>query len=344
MKIGILTHPQGVNYGGIMQCWALYTYLTGQGHDCVVIHKAPNPPSFFMLWKGRFSRLFGFKTIQRQPNVDKTKNIRPFVSSQLKHTRQYGPNEDLSQVCRDYNLDAVFVGSDQVWRKDFAMNYGYNYFLDFADDNTKKIAYAASFGLSQWLYTPEQTEIIKKLIKRFNSVSVREEEGVELCQKYLGIKAEHVLDPTLLLNKEEYVKICSPRLVDNDYIFVYWLGDPDAMKKEIAPVLQETTKKTVIINLRDNIEHVAVEDWLSYIRYADCVLTDSFHGCALSVVFNRPLKVFSNVSGGQGRIKSLFANLGIEGNEIGLEDYLSVNERLIKMIEHSINHINTSLK
>ena len=104
--------------------------------------------------------------------------------------------------------DYVVIGSDQTWRPSISADI-YNFFLDFLQDENqiKKIAYATSFGTDQWEFSEEQEKRCKQLVKQFDAVSVREESGISLCQQFLDVDAEHVLDPTLLLKQEDYLKI-----------------------------------------------------------------------------------------------------------------------------------------
>lgn len=118
-------------------------------------------------------------------------------------------NDFTPDLTQKYGLDAYVVGSDQVWRPAFNLGPRLgNMFLDFAGDDVKKISYAASFGCKEWEYTEEQERMCGKLAKRFDAISVREASGVDLCKEHFGVDATLVLDPTLLLNKEDYGKVC----------------------------------------------------------------------------------------------------------------------------------------
>lgn len=310
MKIGILTHPQGPNYGGLLQCYALCAYLKKMGHEPIVIQRVADK-SFF-LWDIVRSVLkaLHFPRYYKPNQVDRMVNIRPFIQKYLVRTEPMDSQRKMRKVCKRYGLEAVIVGSDQVWRTSFAMSYGYNYFLDFVPAGVKKFSYAASFGLSTWDYTPEQTEKIRELLKDFNGISVRESEGVSLIKQHLQMDAVQLIDPTMLLTSEDYSKVSSDRLVEEKYIFVYWLGDKKGIAEEVKKYREQGY--TVIENyLRDNIEQVSVEDWLSYIKYAERVITDSFHGFVFSIIFGKKFNVFENASGGSGRIKSLMFLLNI---------------------------------
>lgn len=317
MKIGILTHPLVNNYGGILQCYALSTYLKKLGHTPIVIRRECDKD--FFLWRIIRSVLKALHFPRYyHPNVcDRNKKIRPFIELYLKRTKPIPSQHGMKKICNEYNLDAVIVGSDQVWRSDYAMNFGYNYFLDFVPSNVVKLSYAASFGLNEWSYNIEQTKQIKKLLSTFSGVSVREENAVSLCKENLSITPEWLIDPTMLLLSEDYDAIVSPRKITEKYVFVYWLGDKTLVSKDME-YYRQMGYKIIDINLRDEHEQDSIEDWLSYIKYADFVITDSFHGCVFSILFKKQFVVRMNQSGGTSRLVSLFKMFGISLPKNGL--------------------------
>lgn len=310
------------------------------GHEPIVIQRVADK-SFF-LWDiiRSILKALHFPRYYQPNQVDRMVNIRPFIQKYLVRTEPIDSQRKMRTVCKRYGLKAVIVGSDQVWRTDYAMNYGYNYFLDFVPSNVKKLSYAASFGLSTWDYTPEQTEKIRELLKDFNGISVRESEGASLIKQHLQMDAVQLIDPTMLLTSEDYSKVSSDRLVEEKYIFVYWLGDKKGIAEEVKKYREQGY--TVVENyLRDNIEQISVEDWLSYIKYADIVLTDSFHGCVFSVLYGRKFKCYENASGGNGRIPSLLKKLHIEDTlhpeSVQVEDYQK------GFVDESTSYINNIL-
>lgn len=311
MKIGILTHPQDANYGGILQCYALSQFLKKLGHEPIVIRREPNKSFFLWEWVRSFLGFLHFPRYYQPKGIDRSVNIRPFVEKNIRRTPAIRSIREMNKVCGKNALDAVIVGSDQVWRASYALRFGYNYFLDFVPDNIIKASYAASFGVGEWNYSQQQTMKIGKLLRRFNGISVREEEGVTLLERQLGMKAIQHIDPTMLLTKEEYEKVTSPRLEEDKYVFVYWLGEKEKIADSVKDY-NEKGYKVVEVFLRDEKEQISVEDWLSYIKYADLVLTDSFHGCVFSLLFESPFRVFQNHSGGVGRVASLMNQFEIK--------------------------------
>ena len=217
MKIGILTLPLHTNYGGILQAWALQTVLERMGHEVKVLSRDKKYKLTPFFWLVRvpsriIRRMFGKKVgilnevyynkVQEQIRV----NIEPTINQYVHRDKRY--LDKISE--KDY--DCFVVGSDQIWRpkyiKSTLKSTIENAFLGFAKEwNVHRISYAASFGTDEWEYTPEQTMIVRELIKKFAAVSVREKSGRDLCQKNLGINAEHLLDPTMLLSKEDWLNL-----------------------------------------------------------------------------------------------------------------------------------------
>ena len=321
MKIGILTHPLGANYGGILQAWALSTYLKSLGHNVVVLNRKNNLPFLKRVAKNLLTAC-GYKRYA-DPRYSK---LVSFVEKNINYSKPLSTDRQMTAYVKKYRLDMVIVGSDQVWRPDFAKNYGFNYFLDFVPPGVKKASYAASFGLSAWGYNYEETQMIAGLLSKFVAVSVREDEAIKLCKDNLGIEVEHLLDPTFLLTNTYYDNIASDRKINEPYTYVYWLGSEEEKQKAIREFGDQN--KIVEISLRGNTPLESIEDWLSYIKYADKVITDSFHGLVFSILFNKQFFIQPNVSGGNGRIHSLLKLVDITPQ---LDNNLSIDYSVVSM-------------
>ena len=337
MKLAILTHPLGANYGGILQAFALSSYLKGQGHDVTVLNRQSNLPLAKRILKSVLVALH-----HPRYNNPRYKHLVSFVKKYINYSKPLSTDGQMSGFVKGNSMDAVIVGSDQVWRTGFAMGYGYNYFLDFVPAGVRKLSYAASFGLSQWEYNNEQTQRIKQLVSEFKAISVREDEGVQLCKDNMGVTADHVLDPTMLLNASDYEPVTSERKVKDDYVFVYWLGSAEEKQKAIEAASIEC-KRIVDISLRGSEPLMPIEDWLSYIKYADHVVTDSFHGCVFSILFGKQFTICANDSGGNGRLRSLFSMLGIDMSSPQI-DYTIVYDKLDNLRSHSYDFLSKALQ
>ena len=218
---------------------------------------------------------------------------------------------------QEADWDALVVGSDQIWRRNFNQKIE-NVFFDFAWDweNVRRIAYAPSFGLDTWGYSDVETKNCAGLVKKFNLVTVREESAVGLCEKHLGVKPMHVLDPTMLLDRKDYEALTSEVKEKSDGDMLAYLLDPMESNlvtvKEVSAVLHHkpfyvfSKVNDTSLPLSERIQ-IPVEKWLKGFQDAKFVITDSFHGCIFSIIFNVPFVVLRNEQGGLARIYSLLS-------------------------------------
>lgn len=317
MKIGILTQPLHANYGGILQNYALQQVLKQIGHEVWTIDYGKFTWINWLdnAWRVLVHKMLGHKVRFAITPSEKDKieaPLRRFAEENIQLTKPRC-KKFCKIIIRKYAFDALVVGSDQVWRP----MYNYNVedcFLSFVSKmDIKRVAYAASFGTDKWEFTPKQTEHCAVLAKKFDGISVREKSGIALCDKYLGVKATHVLDPTLLLQAENYVKLCSHISKREPFIFAYVL---DVSEDKIKSIVNFAERRGLpyIIKSADNTVSDAdtIELWLSYFRDATFVVTDSFHGTAFSIIFNKNFYVFGNEKRGNSRFDSLLETFGLK--------------------------------
>ena len=376
MRIGILTLPLHTNYGGILQAYALQTVLERMGH-LVVVFDTPNKTFLPPFWKlplcfgkralkkilSKEGRVF-YEHYQNKTRIVIAQNIQPFVDKYI-HRKVITNFQQLSS--KDY--DAIVVGSDQVWRTVyFPMWLGQgieNGYLSFAKEwKIKRIAYAASFGTSNWEYTDEQTQMCKQLLQKFDVVSVREINGIELCKKYFDINAQHVLDPTMLLTKEDYCKIFQEANTPKSKgtLLNYVLDETEeiehlineiALKNSLVPFAVNNPFEcddTKPLNMRIK---PSVETWLRGFYDAEFVVTDSFHACVFSIIFKKQFLVVGNKERGMARFESLLKMFGLEDrlvaddvdiNSLQPIDYDKVYQFYGKLKEKSVSFLSENLK
>lgn len=357
MKIGILTLPIAENYGGILQAIALYRYLHNQGHDVVLVYKDSYQKPLKkivkeILLKIPFHNLKNIKTNhEKYIEYQKRKAFhRTFVEKEIyKISENLYTKEDLENFVNKENFDAVIVGSDQVWRKAYINDKHYkSYFLDFVDGTkTKKIAYAASFGKDYW-EGKDDIEDIAKLLSDFKAVSTREKSGLAICKNSFGFNdAKHVLDPTMLMNKEFYINEIISKYdtsrVSKGGLLTYVLDEEDE-KKEIIDFVKDNLKIDKANHLKgfnSSKTTYSVPEWLASFSNADFVVTDSFHGMVFSIIFEKYFLVIGNEGRGLDRFVSLLSLLGLEDrlilnkSELNIEklkkiDFINVKEILNK--------------
>ncbi|ACT91331.1 polysaccharide pyruvyl transferase family protein [Dyadobacter fermentans] len=325
MKIGIITLPLHSNYGGILQAYALQKALSALGHQAFVIQpdkqNIPLVKRAIKFSKNTIKWLRGDNVIF---NIDELKEnasriTRPFVDKHI-------PLVSKSAIYSDEELrsfDAFVVGSDQIWRPKYYPNIAEAYFSFLPENSTaKRIAYAPSFGTDSWEYSISQAAECKRLIGKFNSLSVREISAVDLCNAHFNVKAEHVLDPTLLIERQTYIDLfqTSNKIHSGGTLFSYILDMNDEKTSAIKHIEKQlnvtsfspskpSIKKNVPIEL--NIEY-SVEQWLKAFNDAEFIITDSFHAVVFSIIFNKPFLVWGNVQRGLTRFSSLLRIFDLE--------------------------------
>ena len=335
MRIGIITQPLTTNYGGILQNYALQEVLRRMGHEpCTVDYGKMSWIAWLdCAWRVVAHKILGNNaTFPSMPPQVKQKQapLRQFVDNNINLTR---PRTWYIQpsVIKKYHFQALIAGSDQVWRPRYNAKLE-KCFFDFASGwNVKRIAYAASFGTDEWEFTKDQTRVCSALAKKFSGISVRELSGVELCRKHLGVDAAHVLDPTLLLRKADYCKLCEQIPVREAFVFAYILDESSAKIDAIRTFAERKGLPYFIKSAGPNVQpDDTVELWLSYFRDAAFVITDSFHGTAFSINFNKDFYVYANAHRGNSRFESLLRIFGLEERMI---ESLPENEEAINWSE-----------
>lgn len=356
MKIGILTQHFLLNYGGIIQNFALQQVLLKLGHEPLTFeHDTCYSRTRWLLRTAKqILKTRSLKGLPVYPTYQGRIGNKNFIKFVLKNIRSVTVKDFTPDLTQKYGLDAYIVGSDQVWRPAFNLGPRLgNVFLDFAGDDVKKISYAASFGCKEWEYTEEQERMCGKLAKRFDAISVREASGVDLCKEHFGVEATLVLDPTLLLNKEDYGKVCHDVPKKEKHIFVYSLVVSEGVLA-VAEKVAEAMGLSIIVKQagRKVKKEDTIEDWFAEFRDADYVVTDSFHGMVFSIIFNKPFSIVMNPSGGNDRYLSLLSQLGLMERIVSDElqpvfsaiDWSDVNHRLTELRKASFEFLKTNLR
>lgn len=349
MKIGIVTHNIHHGYGGTLQAFALQTVLRKLGHEPVTLRslttytKEPIKSMLDNKLRRAVKLLIGRDvSITHKQHEYVCQESERFVKKHINVTPLNRTKEDFRRSALNEHCEAFIVGSDQIWRKRYP--FLYNTFLDFTEGmNVKRLTYAASFAIDDWEFTPEQTERMKQLAKSFDAVSVREASGVNLCKEHLNRPdAKHVLDPTLMLDKEEYIKTVEEagEEVTENGMFTYILDktpEKEAFVNSIAdkanlhrfecdPQLSPSYK-----NVRRNPKaciYPPITKWLRCFMDAKMVVTDSFHGTAFSIIFNIPFYVILNKQRGASRFISMLNLFGLSDRIVNSLDEVDVNKEI----------------
>lgn len=332
MKIGILTQPLLNNYGGTLQNYALQFVLRKLGHEPVTIDYNPKSSVLRYLLSCMKTIIYFFIPSKRRSfSVHPRRKYRNskferFTRENITLTKMVGHPTD--SIIKSYGIKAIIVGSDQVWRPKYN-HHLQDMFLSFVrNPKINKLSYASSFGTDNWEFSDAQTVMILPFIKKFSAVSVRELSAVRMCKQYLGVDAIQVLDPTLLLDVSEYMKIC--RMIpqeDKDFIFAYIL-DMTIDKKEVIEKAGKELGIPIQYHTAETKAELSVEEWIAKFRDTSYIITDSFHGTVFSIIFGKPFKSLFNENRGTSRFESLLNlyNSGmIEKKKIESIDFLKKN-------------------
>ncbi len=338
MKIGILTLRLHSNYGGILQAYALQTVIERMGHDVVLFSKDDFKLSKKTKLKRFLKKILGRKVgpFYEKESLIMNKDILAFRKKYI-HEVFIRRLKDINH----FNLDCIVVGSDQVWRPKYFKEQWHekmsNAFLSFmVGRKINRIAYAASFGVDNWEFSSSETNEAKFAIKYFNAISVREKSSIMLIKKYLNVDAKLVLDPTLLLTKDDYlnliVNLNAPPPINKTLLVC--LLDTSSEKEQLVKIISEQKGLNPCMVNRSNLPHStpieqrinpSVEFWLRSFNDAEFVVTDSFHACIFSIIFNKPFVVIGNKDRGMERFHTLLSLFTLEKNLINSLDEFDIN-------------------
>jgi len=366
MKIAVLTYNLGMNYGGILQAYAMLETLKRLGHQPKLQYIKSK---YKHTWKGlikiyvlsNFTSRYNNLKYEEEIYQNTFEFIEKYINPKSKSLETY---EDFASISAN-SYDAYIVGSDQVWRARMFKYIDYAFFDFVKSDKPIFLSYAPSFGVDTWDYTKEETLKYKQQIQRFSGVSVREDSGIELCKKYFEKEATHVLDPTMLLTADDYRKLIKAENEPkhNGELLNYILDESNEKKELIDMVSKELNIKPFKINAKSynskNLEDMVyptVTSWIKGFDDAKYVVTDSFHGCVFAILFNKPFIAYGNAQRGMARFKSLLNMFDLEDrlvcsmNEISDNkikqsiDWNSVNKKIENQKKRSINYLNKNLQ
>lgn len=344
-KALIITLPIGKNYGGIIQAFALSKVVASLGLDATVgVPYSGNKGWVMGTVKDSIYKILGKKR-EGRPSIRVgdyiSSDTQKFIDKNIDTVRLY--DFSLSKNRKISEKYKYFVsGSDQVWRGWRALPF---YMSDFAiRDDSVRISYAASFGVSDPMFTKYGANRARLAATTLSGVSVREVDGIKVCRKYWNIDAVQHVDPTLLLDVDDYLAVAddSGSPVEGN-LFAYVLDrggfkgeiiDRVASVKKLSPfeILPKayTNKKDFKASPEDyRLPHV--EQWLRSFRDAKFVVTDSFHGTVFSIIFNKPFISIGNKDRGLARFTSLLEMFGLENRLVSSADDITdelLNEQI----------------
>ena len=342
MKVEIITLHRITNFGSMLQTYATQTAIEKLGHEAEVLDFVPEGMSFrranwpkndVPVWK-KLIKLPPLFAVNLMEYSDVSRFMRKYIHLSPKRYNCY------QDIINDIPVaDAYLSGSDQVWNtqnnnppEDLKA-----YYLGFAPEGKKRIAYAGSFGKNT--FTEDEEKIIKELIAKYDYISVREDDGLKILHRFGFDNGVHVLDPTLLLRGEDWKKFATVKKAPKPgYVFVYNLNR-NALIKEVAKAIAKE-KGLRIINFADTFDFIkgaknrfgnTAEDFVNHIANADYVVTDSFHGTAFSLNLKRQVIVVK-APRYNSRIESILLVAGL------------LETRLVGTVEESLKALATPIE
>lgn len=351
-----------------MQAYALNQIVSSFGNDAVDVNFCPvadrkSVKKMVKIFSPRYSvgiikniihsrKVQAFYRKNREAFDERARTIQAF-KKHIPLTESCN-QRNIAEICRDF--DAYICGSDQIWN-----TVQPEYFLSFAADDKIKFSYAASFADRKSV--KRNASQYKKYIALLDAVSLREKSNCDFLSELIGTECTPVIDPTLLLTVTEWDKVCSPLLCEQKYVFCYFLGNNKSHRNAAARYAAENGLKLITIpHLNGNTSSdvgfgdiplyaAGPAEFISLIKNAEKVFTDSFHCCVFSILYHKRFCVFGRVNNGFSmnvRINDLLDLFGIApgdykyGEFIELDDTV-IEEKLKKLREHSVGYIKEKL-
>lgn len=359
-KVAVITMHRIYNYGSVLQTYATQRVLENIGVQCEIIdyispYRAKKP--LFLEYPPRLEGKKAKRTlyyIAKVPSfILKDITFGGFIKKHINlSSKQYITNADL--LAEVPKADIYITGSDQVWNSKYNHGVDGSYYLNFAPENATRIAFVSSFGRNA--LSAEEEKSVKPMLQKYKAISVREDSAVDILSK-MKIKSICLIDPTLQLDKSEWMSLSSKRLVKEKYLLLFLLYNEDNGATEYA--VQVARKNGLkIVKLSWELQkpkeidylftHRPPEDFLSLFLNADFVVTNSFHGVAFSINLNRQF-AFVQRTEFNGRIESLLRLTDLENRKVvdhnntslvnQIIDYSEVNSILAKERVRAIEYL-----
>lgn len=354
MKIGILTFHCAHNYGAVLQAYALQEIIKEMGHEVKIIDYRPfYLTESYKLPKINFKLIFSRRIIFNLLSLIFTYRFRRIRFEKFNDFINFNLNLSLQTCNIPSDFDLYIFGSDQIWNGSITKGIDMIYWGAFPTKiKSKKISYAASMG--NYTLKNYQLPIVKDLISSFNGISVREKETKDQLQNLTSSEIFQVLDPTFLINKITWEQLIIDVPIKKKYVLIYQVRYNKYLR-QIANDIAKQIKSTVIevpanISKRylfNKFKTTSPIEFISLIKNAECIVTSSFHGTALSIIFEKPFYTVDLNDGADNRSRNLLDILLLRNRMIMIQskvvfttiDYIEPNKNLIKLINSSKSYI-----
>lgn len=360
MKVCVITRHAPANYGSLLQSIAMQKVIQKLGHECEIIDYILTEETGMKVaatqlktkkeWNGSLIKKLVYLILRQPENLIMYSKFENMREKFLRMTKRYSSKNEL--IGNLPQTDIFMTGSDQVWGPTASGKYDDVYFLSFAPDTTKKVSYAASFGKSK--FTEETLCEYEKLLTRYDKITVRENSAIDILNNMNIECCGQVLDPTLLLDSKEWGKYIKED-VQGKYVLVYQIHNNsklDSYAKAFAknlglPLIRVSPLLHQIIRGGKFVYCPDIGKFLSLIKNATYMITDSFHGTAFAINFNTQfIEILPNTGTGnrnqsileltglKNRILTDYNDFSIEDNNI---DYDKINVVINEQRKYSVD-------
>lgn len=352
MRIGILTFHKANNYGAVLQAYALQKHLLESGFDVEVIDYRPNP-GMNQVKRNFLDKIarYSYNPINYIVRKMKQKKFEEFRNNYINISSKtfFGDEQILSNPP---NYDAYIVGSDQIWNTSISNN-SKAFYLHFLK-NKKKIAYAGSFGKTR--FNEDEIKNIQEYLVNFDFLSVREWQHKKMLSDMFGIDAKVTLDPVFLLNKNKWIELSKPFRLPQKYILVYVLEYSEELFEHAREMAKKLKAEVIYISLIAKkingkvLEGIGPREYLYAFANASYICTNSFHGTAFSIIFEKNFTVVKHTTR-NSRIANIIELAGlndrfydVDTDKMEMIDYKAANKKLMVYINESKQFIADALR
>lgn len=352
MKVGIITVHRAYNYGSVLQCYALQQYLTSLGHNVWVIdyhqqwtEAVYKPFSFYYIWhyiKNRDIRAIIDYWRKRKERAQRLAKTKPIFETFMKRFRLTKPC--FKRIPK--NFDVYIIGSDQLWSHQCVGGEDEIYLGNFVHPiKSKLVGYSLSASVpSLWKFGEKK---LRKIIDNFDKLSMREHENADLIKTITGIQLPVTIDPTLLVEVNVWNSMINEDWKERNYIAIYQArpveGDLKYLEKKALLLAKEIGCDVIDLSSMS----YSVEDFISIIKYAKCVLTTSYHATVFSLLMESPCYAIKLDDGFDVRYVDLLIELGLESELVEKDfvpkplriDFNDIKKRIEGYRESSVEYL-----
>ena len=341
-SVKIVTYCTCSSIGSILQSFALKTALLSKGYDSQIFLERKKQRKFNILNPKQLCRDI-FKVLLRKKIGLANQKRMDFISEYI-DTIYYDDYQNLIDIASKDKTECYLAGSDQIWHPD---RCNPAFFLDFAK-NKKCISYAASMGST--IVPSLKRETFVQLLENFEAISVRESECKEVIKLLTGKTSDVHIDPTFLIEADEWRTYEEQYNVKEPYILLYMIYWDESLKEKVKNLKKRTGMKVYTIKnglsraYGDKILYdVGIKDFLWLVDHAEYIVTSSFHGVAMSVIFNKKFSPVVNPDS-PSRIENLLRTLSIPCFDIDQLDsadidYQGINQRILEERTRSLSYL-----